>query len=108
MRLAAEGRAQAAKLEAQGKADADLARAEADAKMRRMAAEAEAEALRKLAGARVQEAQEAMEAGDLYVRIKSLEMETQRWKQWDGKYPSYVIQLGTGLNGRSLFGTPAL
>lgn len=108
MRLAAEGRAQAAKLEAQGKADADLARAEADAKMRRMAAEAEAEALRKLAGARVQEAQEAMEAGDLYVRIKSLEMETQRWKQWDGKYPSYVIQLGTGLDGRSLFGTPLL
>src|SRR5262249_27402148 len=108
MKLAAEGRAQAAKLEAQGKADAELARAEAEAKIKRMSAEAEADSLRKLAGARVQEAQEAMEAGDLYVRIKSLEMETQRWKQWDGKYPSYVIQPGAGLDGRSWFGIPTL
>jgi regulator of protease activity HflC (stomatin/prohibitin superfamily) len=108
MRLAAEGRAQAAKLEAQGKADAELARAEAEAKIKRLSAEAEAESLRKIAAARVQEAQEAMEAGDLYVKIKSLEMETQRWKQWDGRYPSYVIQPGIGLDGRSWFGTPTL
>jgi hypothetical protein len=35
-------------------------------------------------------------------------METQRWKQWDGKYPSYVIQPGAGLDGRAWVGFPAL
>ena len=46
--------------------------------MRRMTAEAEADALRKLASVRIQEAQEASEGGDLYVQLKSLELETQR------------------------------
>jgi regulator of protease activity HflC (stomatin/prohibitin superfamily) len=106
MKLAAEGRADAARTEARGKAEADLARTEAEAKMRRLSAEAEAEALRKLASVRLQEAQEAIDGGDLYVQLKALEMESLRWKQWDGKYPAYVIQMGAGFDSRLL--PPAL
>jgi regulator of protease activity HflC (stomatin/prohibitin superfamily) len=99
-RLAAEGRALAAKLEAQAKAEADVARAEAEAKVRVRAAEAEAEAIRTVAEARAYEAEKAGASPETYLRLRTLEAEAQRFKQWDGKYPAYLMQLG-GAGGPS-------
>lgn len=97
LKLAAEGRAVAAKLEAQGKADAELIRAEA-----------EGSAIKKVADARAYEATKANEAPETYLRLKGLEAEQQRWKQWDVKYPAYLMQLGTGSTGGPLVQLPPL
>jgi regulator of protease activity HflC (stomatin/prohibitin superfamily) len=94
LELAAQGKAKAAKLEAQGKAEAEVMRAEAEAKARISAAEAEAEGIRQVAEARAFEVEKAQESPDMYARLKQLELEAQRWKQWDGKYPAYLMQLG--------------
>jgi hypothetical protein len=94
VRLAAEGRALAAKLEAQARAESDVARAEAEAKVRVRAAEAEAEAIRKVAEARAYEAERAGASPETYLRLRALEAEAQRFKQWDGRYPTYLMQLG--------------
>jgi hypothetical protein len=93
MLLAAEGKATAAKREAQGKVEAELVRVEGDAKMRIREAEGQAEALKKNADARAYEAQKASEQPE-YLRLKLLETEVLRWKQWDGRYPQYVLQMG--------------
>lgn len=108
IKLAAEGKAQAARLESQARADADLARAEAEAKGRRMNSEAEAEGIRKIAEARAFEVQQMMEFSDVYVQLKSIEADNQRWKQWDGKYPTYYIQLGQDPRGGFFMPPPAL
>jgi regulator of protease activity HflC (stomatin/prohibitin superfamily) len=91
--LAAEGKAAAAKREAQARVEAAQIQAEGEAKIRLRAAEAEAEALRKLADAKAYEAAKANESPETYLRLKGLEAEIQRWKQWDGRYPAYLIQL---------------
>ncbi len=93
MLLAAEGKATAAKREAQGKVEAELVRVEGDAKMRIREAEGQAEALKKNADARAYEAKKASEQPE-YLRLKLLETEVLRWKQWDGRYPQYVLQMG--------------
>ncbi len=94
MLLAAEGRAAADKRDAQGKVEVELVRVEGEAKLKVRAAEAEAEALRKLADAKAYEALKAAESPELYVRLRTLEADIQRWKQWDGRYPSYLMQMG--------------
>ena len=116
MKLAAEGRATAAKLEAlsqaevaatkvQGEAklktilaladaEAEIARADALSQVKLRAAEAEAEGIRKIAAARGEEARMVQESPSAYLQLKALETELQRWKQWDGKYPTYWLNLG--------------
>ncbi len=94
--LAAEGKAAAARREAQSKVEVDLVKVEGEAKTRLLAAEAEAETLRKVADAKAYEAQKASEAPELYLRLKQLEIEAQRLKQWDGRFPLYYVQTGTG------------
>lgn len=108
MLLAAEGKAIAAKREAEGKVEVDRVKAEGEAKIRLVAAEAEADASRKLADAKVYEAQKAAEAPDLYLRLKQLDVETQRLKMWDGRYPNYLVNMGTGSAGTLLPLLPAL
>jgi regulator of protease activity HflC (stomatin/prohibitin superfamily) len=98
LKLEAEGKAEAARLEAKGQADADAARAEAQARVRLAQAEAEAEATKKLADARVYEAEKAAGASDLYVRLRALEAESQRYKQWDGKFPAHWVTMGSGVS----------
>lgn len=93
MLLAAEGKALATKREAQGKLDVEMVRVEQEAKMRIRAAEAQAESLKKLADAKAYEAQKASEQPE-YLRLKLLEAELARWKQWDGRYPQYILQMG--------------
>lgn len=93
MLLAADGKAMAAKREAQGKVEVELVRVEGEAKMRIREAEGQAEALKKNADARAYEAQKASEQPE-YLRLRLLETEVLRWKQWDGRYPQYVLQMG--------------
>jgi hypothetical protein len=94
IRMEAEGRAEAAKLEAKGKADAEALKAEAEARAKARVAEAEAEAIHKLAEARAYEAEKAAAAPSVYVQLRQLEAETQRWKQWDGKFPTNWMPVG--------------
>lgn len=95
--LAAEGRAVAAKREAQGKVDVELVRIEGEAKTKVLEAEAQAETIRKVAEAKAYEAQKASEMSDTYLRLRQIEADILRWKQWDGRYPQYIVQ--TGGNG---------
>ena len=88
LRLEAEGRAETMKLQAVAAAEAEALKAAATAKGRLAAAEAEAEAIRKLAEARAFEAERAGKASDVYVRLRALEAETERWKRWDGRFPA--------------------
>ncbi len=92
--LAAEGKALAAKREAEGKVEVELVRVEAEAKIRLREAETQAEATKKAADAKAYEAQKAAENGETYIRLRLLEAEMLRWRQWDGRYPQYVVQMG--------------
>jgi uncharacterized membrane protein YqiK len=116
--LAAEGRAAAAKREAQSKAEVELLRVEGDAKIKlseaeaqaatlkkgadarayetQKNAEAQADALRLIAEAKAHEAQKASEQAETYVRLRMIEADILRWKQWDGRYPQSIVQLGNG------------
>ncbi len=100
--LAAEGKAAAAKREAQSHVEVELVKAEGEAKTRLRAADAEAEALRKVADAKAYEAQKASEAPEVYMRLKMVETEALRLKQWDGRYPTYLMQLGGGTSGGTM------
>src|SRR5262245_38738512 len=108
LRLAAEGKAAAAKLEAAGLAETEGVKAEAMAKARLRAAEAEAEGLRKLAAARAEEARLAQEAPSAYVQLRALEAELQRWKRWDGKYPDYWLNFGGATAPNTMLALPPL
>jgi regulator of protease activity HflC (stomatin/prohibitin superfamily) len=94
--LAAEGKAAAAKREAESKVEVELVKVEGEAKTRIKTAEAEAETLKKIADAKAYEAQKANEQPEVYIRLKQLEAETKRWERWDGRYPNYVTQVGNG------------
>jgi hypothetical protein len=94
--LAADGKATAAKREAQGKLEVELVRIESEAKIRIREAEGQAEAIRRVADARAYEAQKVNEQPETYLRLRMIEAEMLRWKQWDGRYPQYVLQMGSG------------
>ena len=94
--LAADGKATAAKREAQGKLEVELVRIESEAKIRIREAEGQAEAIRRVADARAYEAQKVNEQPETYLRLRMIEAEMLRWKQWDGRYPQYVLQMGGG------------
>jgi hypothetical protein len=102
--LAAEGKAAAAKRDAESKVEVELVKAQGEAKVRLCAAEADAETYRKVADAKVYEAQKAAEAPDLYLRLKLIDMETARLKQWDGRYPAYLLQMGNGTSTSTMPG----
>jgi hypothetical protein len=93
--LAADGRATAAKREAEGKLAVELVRAEGEAKIRIKEAEGQAESIRRVADAKAYEALKANENADAYYRLRLIEAEMLRWKQWDGRYPQYMLQMGS-------------
>ncbi|MBM3992661.1 MAG: hypothetical protein FJ303_00665 [Planctomycetes bacterium] len=92
--LAADGKAAASKREVQGRIEVELLRVESDAKIRIREAEGQAEAIRKVADAKAYEALKASEQPETYLRLRMIEAEMARWKQWDGRYPQYVVQMG--------------
>lgn len=69
--LEAQGKAMAAQKEAEGKAEAIKAVAEANAF----------------------EIEKALESEELYLRLKQLELEEKRLEKWDGRYPTYLMNL---------------
>jgi hypothetical protein len=93
--LAADGKAAAAKREAEGTAVVELVRVENDVKIRIKEAEGQAEAIRKVADAKAYEAQKVNENADTFLRLRMVEAEMLRWKQWDGRYPQYLLQMGS-------------
>jgi hypothetical protein len=97
--LAIEGKATVAKREIESKMEIERIRTEADALLKVRMAEAEAETIKKVADAKAYEAQKAGEHGDAYLRLRLLETEAQRWKLWNGQFPSYVMQFGNGPHG---------
>ena len=96
MLLAADGKALAAKREAESKLEVELLRVDGEAKVRIREAEGLAEAMKKSADAKAYETQKANESPETYLRLRQLEAEALRWKQWDGRYPQYVVQMGGG------------
>ncbi len=97
--LAADGKALAGKREAEGKVEVEIVRIEGEAKIRLREAEAQGEALKTTADAKAYEAQKAAENGETYIRLRLLESELLRWRQWDGRYPQYVVQMGGATPG---------
>ena len=97
----AEAQAKARQKIAEAESLGEIARAEAQFKVKLKGAEAEAEGIRKIAAARGEEAKLAQESPSAYLQIKTLEAELQRWKQWDGKYPAYWLNMG-GTNAPSV------
>ncbi|MCI0684240.1 MAG: hypothetical protein L0Y71_19190 [Gemmataceae bacterium] len=97
--LAIEGKAATAKREIESKMEIERIRTDAEAQLKVRMAEADAEAMKRIADAKAYEAQKASEHGDAYVRLRTLETEAQRWKLWNGQFPSYVMQFGNGPHG---------
>lgn len=94
--LAVEGKATVAKREMESKMEIEKIRTETEVAMKLRTVQAEADALRKLADAKAYEAQKASENGDAYVRLRLVEAEAERWKKWDGRFPTSMMQLGNG------------
>lgn len=78
--LAADAEANKERTLAQGKADAVL-----------IAAEAEAASIQKVA-----EATKAAGGDPLFLQLKQLDVDIQRMTKWDGKYPSTLMNMGSG------------
>ena len=97
--LAVEGKAAVAKREIESKMEIEKIRMDAEVMLKIRAAEAEAESMRKLFDAKVYEAQKASEHGETYVRLRQLEADANRWKLWDGRFPSWMVQMGYGSPG---------
>jgi SPFH domain / Band 7 family len=98
--VAAKSKAEAsAKKEvAQLEAEAESIKSEAQVKSRLRIAEAEAESLKKQAEARVYELEKATKAGagEVLIKLRQMELEATRWKQWDGKIPAMPMWPGMG------------
>ncbi|MBI1247463.1 hypothetical protein GC197_06395 [bacterium] len=65
--------------------------AEGRANMARTVAQGEADAIRELA-----EATREAQSDPLFVQLKQLEVEHDRIEKWNGEYPSYLFQMGSG------------
>ncbi len=63
--------------------------AQATANKARTIAEGEADAIRKMA-----EATREAQADPLFLQLKMLEVQQDRIEKWDGRYPTYLMQLG--------------
>jgi len=85
-REAAEERKDALRLKGEGKA------AEVET-----AAEGEAKAIERIADAKAYELEQLQSNPEAYMALKKIELETERLKVWDGRYPTYYI--GSPLDG---------
>ncbi len=104
---AAEQRKVALKLKGQGAAEQSIEQAKGRAEGVKLEAAAEAEAIKAVADAKAYELQKLSENPAAYLALKGLEIEMERLRTWDGKYPSYLIQGGAGLGvPRLLLTTP--
>lgn len=95
-KVAQEERNEAIRLAAIGEAEAAKLRAEGLANAAREQARGEAEAIQMVADAKAYEIEKALEDKELYLELKTFEVEMQRLESWDGKYPQYMMTLGKG------------
>lgn len=89
---AAEQRKQALKSKGEGEAEQQLEIARGKAEAIKLEADAEAEAIKAVADAKSYELSKLQENPEGYLQLKQLEIEMERLKAWDGKYPNYLIQ----------------
>lgn len=89
-----------AKMKAQGDAQAIRLTAQAQADAVRMKAEADAKGIEA-----VNEATKSAQSNPLFLRIRELEVEIVKYKQWSGQVPTTLIE-GNGQSGLNLFITP--
>jgi regulator of protease activity HflC (stomatin/prohibitin superfamily) len=71
--------------------------AQATANKARTIAEGQADAIRKMA-----EATREAQSDPLFLQLKMLEVQQDRISKWDGKYPTYLMQLGGSEDGPQL------
>lgn len=88
VRLTAEGKAEALRLEAEGKKDAAIAEAEG-----------EAQAIQTVADARKYELEQLTANPETYIALRRLELVETQLSTWDGRYPTSLMQMGSGSEG---------
>lgn len=86
VKLKADGLAEAAKAEAKGKA----------------------EAIQSIADAKAYEIHKAEKSLETYLKLKQLEIESQRLEKWDGKYPLYYLGSGGDNMPRLILPSPTV
>lgn len=94
---AAEQRKVALRLVGEGEAQKALETSRGVAEGVKLQAQAEAEAIRQVADAKAYELERLQENPEAYLALKRLEIEMERLKSWDGKYPQ--VLLGGSDNG---------
>jgi len=76
-------------LEAEAQANKQRTIAQADSDKLRLIAEGEAAAIRKIADA-TREAQQ----DPIFLQLKRMEVESRRIEKWDGRYPTFLMEMG--------------
>jgi hypothetical protein len=71
-------------------------------------AEGQANAIKKVAEAKAFETEQALKDKSFYLNLKQIELEMQRLKTWDGKYPTYYFSTGEGKMPQLLIPAPAV
>ena len=88
---AAEQRKLALKSEGEGEAAKILEAKKGEAQAVLEVAKAEADAIKQKAEARAQEVSLFTDNPEAYIELRKLEIELERMKQWDGKYPQTIL-----------------
>lgn len=89
------------KLEATALADAVIEKAKGKAEGITIEAEAESKAIKLVADAAAK-----ANSNPVFVTLKKLEIEAQRIGKWDGAYPKWLMNSGTGENGIDILVSP--
>lgn len=71
-----------------------FAEAEGKAKALLTEKQAEADAIKLVADAKLYEIEQAAQDADMYIALKRLELEREKLKMWDGRFPTYFMGSG--------------
>lgn len=85
-----------------------FAEAEGKAKALQTEKKAEADAIKLVADAKSYEIDKAKEDGDMYIALKRIELEREKLRTWDGKFPLYYMGTGNQAGPDLLLQVPAL
>lgn len=91
---AAEQRKSALKLKGEGQAEQELEVARGKAEAVKLEALAEAEAIKQVADAKSYELEKLQVNPEAYFSLKKIEVEMERLRRWDGKYPNVMVNGG--------------
>jgi len=99
---AAEQRKFALQLKGEGEAQQSIELAKGKAEAVKLQAEAEATAIQQVADAKSYELEKLTANPEAYMALKRLEIDMERLKVWDGKYPAYYFGSDLGISGDKL------